>query len=332
MTAARRIAPAILAAALLTLVTTQAPAASGGDLARPGTYYLELDGSAVGALRSAEGGDPQAEEITEQGSGNKHLGAVRYSEISLEIGAGMEQATYDWLASACDFKSSRRSGALVLAGYDFSVIARKEFHDALVSEVALPALDAGSKDPAAFIVKLRPETVRLSKGAGSVSSSLASRQRPWQASNFRLEIPGLDCTRVRRIEPIRWTLGTAVDRTGQDRIGRLEPTGANVSDLQITVSEASLDSWQDWAQQFMVQGNSGDAQEKSGDLVLLGTDLQSEIARIHLSGLGIKGIQTIKTDTPGAIRSGRASLYCERASLEWKGGTGTVMNVRVFGK
>jgi len=335
MIAPRRLVLVPLAIALLVLVPSPSRAASGD--VRSGTYYLELDGSNVGALRNAEGGDPQAEEIEERlGSGvapNKHLGPVTYSEISLEIGAGMEPAVYDWLAAACDMKSPRRTGALVLAGYDFNVISRKEFRDALVSEVALPALDAASKDAAAFTVKLRPELVRYSKGGGSVSSSSATRQRPWQASNFRLEIPGLDCTRIRRIEPIRWTLKVAADRVGNQRDIRQEPAaGVDLSDLQITLPESSLDTWQDWAQQFMVQGQSSDTQEKSGDLVLLGSDLQSEIARIHFSGLGIKGLQIVKADTAGGLRNAQVAMYCERATLEWKGGTGAVMNVRVFGK
>ena len=137
---------------------------------------------------------------------------------------------------------------------------------------------------------------------------------------------------ARRIEPIRWTTKVDQDQVGPQREGPLVKGSSTVSDLVITLSESSIDTWQDWAQQFIVQGNSGDGQEKSGDLVLLGSDLQSEIARIHLSGLGITGIETIPADTAGGMRSAKVTLYAEHGSLEWKGGTGAVMNVRVFGK
>jgi hypothetical protein len=174
--------------------------------------------------------------------------------------------------------------------------------------------------------------VRLSKGGGTVPSTLATKQRPWFCNAFRLEIPGLDCTRVRRIDPIR--IGTKITRneSGEGRIGRNEPTATTVSNLMITMPESSADTWQDWAQHFLVQGMSDDSQEKSGDLVLLGSDLQSEIARIHLSGLGIVGLERQKAESAGALRSVTATLYCERAALEWKGGGGAVLNVRAFGR
>jgi hypothetical protein len=325
--------------ALLFLGTVASPAAAAGDDTRRtyagGAFALELQGAPAGFLRAASGGDAEGQVVTTGGGSstvsNKHIASVRISDLVLEVGAGMEPAVYDWIAKAWDQKNERVSGAVVLADYNFNVMARREFQDALITETSLPALDASSKEPAFLTVKLAPELVRLSKAGGTVPSTLAAKQRPWLCSNFRLEIPGLDCARVKKIDPFRVGNKVTADNAGEERGRRLEPAAFSVSDLVITMPESSAETWRDWAQSFLVEGKNDDGQEKSGELVLLGTDL-SEIARVHLSGLGIQSLRQEKAETANAIRNVVVTLYCERAALEWKGGTGAVMNVRVFGR
>lgn len=335
MNGIRRFAPWTSAVPLCLLLLIPRPAASQDvrRAASAGAFALELQGAPVGFLHGASGGDAKATTVIGGGSGgfaDKHPGQLQYSDLLLEVGTGMEPAVYAWIASAWEGKSTRMSGAVVLADYNFQVMARREFHDALLAETALPALDASSKDAAYITLRLAPASVRASKGGGSVPSALATKQRPWLASNFRLEIPGLDCTRVRRIEPFRVGTKIATDLRGADLRGSAEPGALQVSDLVVTLPEAYADTWQDWMQSFLVDGKSDE--EKSGDLVLLGTDLQSEVARVHLSGLGIISATHPPVETAGAIRNVVFTLYCERATLEWKGGTGAVMNVRVFGR
>lgn len=331
----RRLTAWTLTLAFFVLPSVRARA--GDDVRRAyvgGTATLELQGSPVGFLRSASGGDLEGDVVTSPGSTgfNKHISGIHVTDLVLEVGAGMEPAVYDWIAAAWDAKATRGSGAVAVADYNFNVIARKEFQDGLITETSLPALDAASKDPAFLTVRVAPERVRISKGGGTVPSTLATKQRPWQANSFRLEIPGLDCTRVRRIEPLRIGTRIARDEVGNVRTTANQPTATSVSDLVITMPEAYADTWRDWVQQFLVQGQYDDSQEKNGDLVLLGPDMQSEVARVHLYGLGISSLKQARAESADAIRNVTATLYCERAALEWKGGGGAVMNVRVFGR
>lgn len=321
-----------LAAASLTLLGSLAftGLSQAQRSSSPGSFALELAGAPAGILRNASGGEAVGDVVTDAvggGFAKKHIGHVRFSDLLLEVGPGMEPAVYAWIASAWEGKSTRTSGAVLTASYNLQVVRRQDFHDAFIAETTIPACDAASKEAAFFTVRVASEAVRLGKGGGSVPSTLAAKApKAWLASNFRLEIPGLDCTRVRTIDAIH--VRTAVVRDE----GRVEPGAVNVSDLVVALADLSAESWYDWARVFLVEGASGDAQEKNGVLIFLGPDGQSEIARVNLFGLGISSLRTAPAETAGQIRSIVGTLYCERASLEWKGGAGTVMNVRVFGR
>lgn len=303
-----------------------------------GQFVLELDGVQAGVPRSVEGGEAVGQVATSTGSAgvfaNKHVSAVKYSEFVLEAGTGLEPAFYDWITAFWDAKGpARKSGAVLAVDYNGQVVARREFRDALLTETTLPALDAASKDPAFLTVRFAPEQVRISKGGGSVPSmTTAKAQRPWSVSNFRLEIAGLDCSHVRKIESFSVKQKVVGNLVGDERVVQKEPGILTVSDLVVTVPEMFASTWDDWAQAFLVQGNSGDSQEKAGDLVLLGSDGQSEIARIHLFGLGPVSVAHESPDSANQVRTAVATLYCERAAFEWKGGAAAVMNVRYFGK
>lgn len=302
-----------------------------------GQFVLELDGAQAGVLRSVEGGEAVGDVVTTSGStgafANKHVSTVKYSEFVIEAGTGMEAAFYDWITSFWDSKAARKSGAVLAVDYSSQVVARREFRDALLTETTLPALDAASKDPAFLTVRFVPEQVRMSKGGGSVPSmTTAKAQRPWTVSNFRLEIAGLDCSHVRKIESFSVKQKVAGNAVGEERLVQKEPGALTVSNLVVTIPEMFADTWDAWAQGFLVEGKSDDSQEKVGDLVLLGSDGQSEIARIHLFGLGLMKVAHESPDSANQVRTVVATVYCERAAFEWKGGAGAVMNVRYFGK
>jgi hypothetical protein len=301
-----------------------------------GQFVLELDGAQVGVLRGVEGGEAVGDVVTSGSMGgfaNKHIGGVKYSDFTLEVGTGMEAAFYDWITAFWDAKAVPKTGAVLTVDYNSQVVARREFQGALLTETILPTLDAASKDPAFITARFAPERVRMSKGGGSVPSmTTAKAQRPWSVSNFRLEITGLDCSHVRKIESFSVKQKVIVDAGGGERGGQKVPGALTVSDLVVTMPEMFAETWDTWAQAFLVEGRRDDSQEKIGDLVLLGSDGQSEIARVHLFGLGPLKVAHESPDSANQVRSVEATLYCERAAFEWKGGAGAVMNVRYFGK
>ncbi|MGE5180188.1 MAG: hypothetical protein ACM3PF_13965 [Bacteroidota bacterium] len=333
MRRSRCLAPISLAAIVgCLLAAPRVSQASGFD--RPSALALELDGAAVGFVHEATGGDPGANVITTPGPGGaftKHVGNVTFSDIELQVGSGLGPAFYDWIAKSWTAQPVAKSGAILFADVNLQVSRRKDFTNGWVTRTSLPAFDGASRDPVWISVKIKAEQTRLKAGAGTIPSDLAAKgPRPLSANGYRLEIPGLDCTRVRKIDPFTIEMRTSNDATGSSRDGIVTPTGLNVSDLVVTLPEASADSWFDWMNSFVVQGNNGEAQEKNGDLVIL--DGQSEVARVHFVHLGIHSLGTDTDTAANAVRSVVARLYCEQASLEWKGGEGNVLNVRAFGR
>jgi len=182
-----------------------------------GQYALELDGVAAGWLLSADGGYAYADVISAlSGSGTvvrKHLGKVKYEEITVTAGLGMSRAFYDWLKGVSDRTPVRKNGAIVLVDFKGNEVSRLEFVNALITEINFPACDGASKDPASFTVKWRPESTRYLKGA-KAWGGLPALPKPWSVANFRLLLDGLDCTRVKQNRRPVAAAGTVRNRGG----------------------------------------------------------------------------------------------------------------------
>ncbi len=176
-----------------------------------GKYALELDGVHMGWLQSAEGGHATADVVSEAVAADqlkrKHLGNVKYEEITITVGADMTAQFYDWIKSASENKTTRKSGAIIAADFDYKEFSRVNFTDAIITEFAMPALDASSKDAAKMTIKFQPETTKyqLSSTGKPLMKPTASKQKQWLSANFRLRINGLDdsaASRVNKIEAL----------------------------------------------------------------------------------------------------------------------------------
>jgi hypothetical protein len=278
------------------------------------TSLLELEGVTCGGVESVDGGAISAEVFTEPAGAapfaRKHIGPPRYEEFALQLGLSMNRAVYDWIAAMWMGQPARRSGALVTAGVDMVARSRREFRDALITEVTIPAADASVRDPAFLTMKFAPERILQVEASGKVPGVLAkSAKTPWLSSNFRLEIEGLDCRRVSRINALTVRQTPASDAAS----GALEPAAVEFPNLAITLPEIGARSWLDWHKDFVVDGNHGDSNEKRGALVFLSPDLRTELIRISFANLGIYRLAPAKPAAgAAAIRRLTAELYCER--------------------
>ena len=82
--------------------------------------------------------------------------------------------------------------------------------------------------------------------------------------------------------------------------------------LRVTLSQASAESWFDWHESFVVQGNNADNSERNGSLSFLSADLMTELTRIELYHLGIVRL----TPAPkNQIARVVAELYCEEMAF-----------------
>jgi phage tail-like protein len=290
-------------------------------------FALELDGAFAGWLDSVEGGQATADVVAEKLGTDfryqkKHLGGIKYADITLTCGTGMNKAFYEWLAASFDVirPGPRKSGAIVATDFQAQERERLAFRNALVAQLDLPALDASSRAPAQLTVTLTPESTERSVGhKGTVG--FPTQADKWRSSDFRLTIDGLtDATsRALKIDAISLRQKIAIDAVGQSRDVRPVDGGLDFSNVAVTVADSHAQSFYDWFQDFAIKGNAGDAQERAGTLDYLDVH-QTPVFSIRFQNLGIFEVAADKVTTADALRSDKASFYVERIDLKYSVG------------
>jgi phage tail-like protein len=287
----------------------------GGGRGLSGSRYaLELDGTNVGYVRSVGGGaaisDVVNEKVGPDGIVKKHLARVQYEDIRLEMGLDMDPAVYDWIARTWKRQQSRKPGAVVGLDSNGKTLSRMEFTNALLTEVALPAMDASAKAPGLMSLKITPERIRFSQG-GSATIAFSPRQKTWLPANFRLTIDGLDCTRVNKIEAFAVTQKTPGQTVGESRRLDRTPVQLQIPDLRVTLAASHSSDWVNWHNDFVIKGSNGQDRLKKGTLTYLTPDLKDELGHVDITGIGIWRLAP-ETATSSSQQISRviADLFC----------------------
>ena len=284
-----------------------------------GQSLLELDGAQTGALKSVDGGEIVAEVVVEpigqEPFAKKHLGGVRYEELVLGLDLGTAGSVFTWIAESWNGQAKPRDGAVVETDAKLAPQARREFRHALITETTIPTLDAASKAPAQLTVKLVPEEITRKKGGGAAGQKVGAKQKQWLASNFRLELDGLETKTVSKIDAFTVKQTVAADGVGDVRISRREPGKLEFPNLRVTFGQASLQTWSDWFDDFVVKGDNADDKEKSGAIVFLDATLKQELGRIELKNVGIFALR--RQPSTEQVARVTAELYVESMELKW---------------
>ena len=286
-----------------------------------GRYFLNLDGEKSGYLKSVEGGGIKAEVLFESGgpeaTPKKHLGPTRVEPVELEVDFVMGKGLWEWIAASWSGKPARKSGSIVETDLNLQARSERRFENALITETTIPALDAAAKEHAFLKLRLQPEQVSHTKGDGT---KLAPPQKPPQKaflpSNFRLELAGLDCSKVSRIDAFTVTQKLSRDAVGERREVEREPASLEIPNLRVTLAESAAQTWLDWFEDFVVKGNCADDREKSGTIAFLSPNRQEELGRVTLQNVGIFSLSEPRADS-GAETVARlvADLYVEQMAL-----------------
>jgi phage tail-like protein len=288
------------------------------DTSRAGSRFaLDIDGTSAGWIQDTEGGNATAAVVNEKvGSDqlvHKHLANVKYEQIAVTAGFAMGKHFYDWIAASWNMNYARKNGAVVAADFQGEATQKREYFNALITETQIPACDASSKEPAYLTIRFAPEYTRTVKASGKVAVNETKGQKLWLPSNFKLEIDGLDCTRVNKIDSFTIKQSIVESSTGEQRDYDLSPASTEFPNLRITFGAASGESWMDWYKEFVVNGNNGSDKEKSGRLTFLSPNRGDALARIDFFGMGIFKLEDGVFDPvnePSATM--RAELYVER--------------------
>lgn len=295
-----------------------------------GSFALEIQGVTAGFVKSVEGGDASADVVTEKlGTdfiARKHLAGVKYQDIALSFGTGMSSTVYDWIAKTMGHTYQRLDGAIVTADYDYKEVSRLNFYHGLISEIGFPALDASSKSAAYLTLKIAPEYTRFTKGGGTtLKVSQQKNQKSWLPSNFRLQIDGLDCTKVNQVDALTIKQRIQSSEVGELRDYQKEPASLEIPNLAITLTDdQSADAFRQWHEDFVIKGNNGQNSEKSGTLQYLGPNLKDVLFTLTFQQLGIFKLTLEKLDAGNEkVRRLRAEMYCEDIGFQYGASVGS---------
>lgn len=284
-----------------------------------GKLMIELDGKPAGFLIAVEGGEPVGSVVAEAPDGNgvvrKHVGSVAYEPIRMSFGTAMGETVYQWMTDWLKGKRPVKSGAIVFLDYQFNEQSRLEFVDALITEVAFPALDAAGKEAAHFTVALQPEITRASKASAGTRHAGFGRKNSlqWLASNFRLKIDKLPTTRVSKIDALVVKQQSIVRE--DDRVA--VPQGPlQIPDLSFTVSQIDGNDFFDWFDDFAIKGNNAQDAERNGTIEFLAPNLNAVLFTLDLSRLGIFRVGRERSEAGAEVIARlRVEMYCEQIAF-----------------
>jgi hypothetical protein len=271
-------------------------------------------------LRKASGGNVVGR-VTATTSANEHfarkqLDGTENDDFRLEFGMAMSSGLLDWIAASWGPAPPTRDGAVLACDLQYTIRRERGFVAALVSETSFPALDAAVKASGYLTVRLTPRSVLPTHDPSTkLNIGPGVKQKLWLTSNFRLDIDGIDTSKVSRIAPFVVRRPVEVKSTGGTTT--LEAGTIDFPSLRVTLSMAGADSWFAWYEDFVLNGNNGPAGERKGSISLLAPNLSEKLARVDLEGLGIYRLTTDKDEDapPDQIQRLTAHLYCERMTL-----------------
>ncbi|MBI3857961.1 MAG: phage tail protein [Planctomycetes bacterium] len=301
-----------------------------------GNFFFTLDGVKCGFLKQVDGGGISAEVIKEAAGPTyfvkKHIGTPKYEDFTMQIGFSMSKAVYDWIAASWQLNYQRKNGSIVACDYKLDAKSQREFFNALITETGIPACDGSSKEPAYLTLKFKPEYTRTRPADGSFADfNNKDGQKKWIASNFRLSIPDIDCTKVMKIDAFTVKQTAVTDDIGDARDYLKEPGKLEFPNLKFTLSSVAAQTWYDWHEDFVIKGNNDETKEKNGTLEFLSPNGQDVLARIYFFNLGIFYVgpdrkkpscdcDCCKNDAAKAkddVKSFTAELYCERMQFQY---------------
>jgi hypothetical protein len=284
-----------------------------------GRFLLTLDHGSPVFVESFEGGTARAEVIAEAPIGNvglskKALGPHRFDPIRLRANLGTARPLLDRVQAMLAGINRRVSGTVVVADFDMKPQRLLDFRNALIAEVAFPALDVASKEAAFVEVSLQPEQAGWVDVKGeALAQDAKTPVEKVLLSSFRLTIDGVDCTGVNRIEAL--TIKQSAPAAGSVREFLSEPARVELPNLIIQVSEGKATGFQDWFKSFVIDGKSADDQEKTAQLAFLDPTRKETLLAIDFEHLGIFALARPPVSPTDAIARLTAEMYCEGMKL-----------------
>lgn len=286
-------------------------------------YLIELDGAPAGRLFSFSGGVPKGDVVSiADGDGarkQKHIVGVRYQDILLKCGTGMSQNFYNWVGTSFGASVERKHGAIIKLDQNQNVTGRLEFQDAVVNELKLPELNGGSNAEAFLFISISPEftTTKAASGKPDLGVYVSEQSAKWNVGGFRMSINGFK-TGLDNISKIgSMTLGRTISDDYSTGGRRPEKIVGKTSypNIKISVPELYGDDFFSWFEDFVINGNNADMNEKKGSIEYLGPTGGKPFFVLDLENLGIFELATESPLRTKSMAPVQVSLYAERMTF-----------------
>jgi hypothetical protein len=287
-------------------------------------FALLLDDVSCGVIRSMEGGGVKVDTTSYRVGGAhptwKQLGKAKFEPIKLQVGMAVASPFAQWIEKAFAGDFQRKTGALQAGDFFYKERARRDFTDAIITEITLPALNASDKNGAYMGVSIVPEKITFSKGGGGDISRPegSEKQKLWTACNFVFEFDAFKGAfrRVTKIEALTIKTSVIEHHVG----GQLEPykSGGRIDypNITITLPEADLQPIVGGVQAYWQQKQP--VQPMDGHIDYLDSEMKA-LATLKFTGANIVSITPDRSDASSEeLKMAKVELVTETMKLEFK--------------
>lgn len=262
---------------------------------------IQIDGLPAGAIISWEGGEVRGDagsvKIGADPLPKKHVSNIRFTPLVVTLPLPPAKPVLDWMELM--MKGKAPSKTIVLSNASGGLQAGA----CALTEIAFPAADISAAEPAYLKLTLQAE---FTKTAAALPAP-AEVPVPIKASNFKLQIDGLDGTSTSRVDGVKITCKFPESAIGAVREVQKEGT-TDIPNLTISLADPAPASWTAWMDDFLLKGNNGDDKEKGGSLDFLSPNRAEVLFSLRFKNLGLLSLSRSGGKT-------RAELYCERVEL-----------------
>ena len=321
---------------VLAIATVAVLMASGDDSRRTAaistasrTYVagksLLYDGSKqLGYLDSFQGCNARGNVVEAKGGTDpvtrKHISNVIAEPCVIRFGAEMDATVFTWMKDTLGHSPSRKNLWIVETDFNYVPKSGIQLGNAAISKIALPAFSAqDAKQPLLFELTLEPELVKdfepcCGSFSPTVAKGLAPRTKSALTSNFKVTISGM--TKAEGVTKV--SAWSATQTMPEDSIGEVrevvkEPAVLSLGNLELTVSRAKSAAFDDWFEDFVVDGHNGQANERTLTVDVYDQTLTTVLASFTFDGVGI--FRAARSGSGEQSATKIYSLYVEEADL-----------------
>ncbi len=233
--------------------------------------FYDVSKAAVNNMRTSTTGNTVSKVIRDgKLTDNEYLNLtyeiLPANEFQIELGMGpIPGSLRDLMNSFITGQSVKKSGSFIAADMNTNVNSKINFKNSLISEISFPGMDAKSKNtPMTISLKFKPEEISFKKETDKITEPLKpDNKKQWMPSNFKIEIEGLPCNEIKRVESFKITQKNVEEKIGPVKNNKIVPGKMEYPNLVFYVPDFDSESWKYWFSNFEKQKVT---EEKKGSI------------------------------------------------------------------